>query len=123
MNRARFELLVKKALDGLPDEFRRHIADVSVVVQDRPTRDQLARWAIEAEDEDLLGFYDGVPLTERSTLHDGVVSDVIYVFREPHLDVCDTDEDLCEEIRRTVVHEVAHHFGLDDDRIDELGYA
>ena len=76
-----------------------------------------------AEDPDLLGIYDGVALTERAANHAGDLPDRILLFRNNLLAMCDTPEELADEVRITVVHEIAHHFGIDDARLDELGYA
>jgi predicted Zn-dependent protease with MMP-like domain len=83
-----------------------------VLVEDDPPED----------DPDLLGLYDGVALTERWGVPVMELPDRIFVFRRPLLDLCDSREELVEEVRITVVHEVAHHFGIDDDRLHELGY-
>jgi predicted Zn-dependent protease with MMP-like domain len=122
MNRARFEALVRRSLAEIPDEFRRHLESVAIVVQERPTPEQLRQWELDPDDADLLGFYDGVPLTEGED--DAVVprNDAIYVFQRAHEEMCASESELVDEIRRTVIHEVGHHFGLDDDRIDELGF-
>ena len=71
----------------------------------------------------LLGLYDGIPLTERGDTYSGVLPDRILVFRNPLVAACETEDDLLREVRITVVHEIAHHFGIHDDRLDELGYA
>ena len=115
MDRERFEELVERALDGIPDELAAHVSNVVVLVEDEPP---------EGEPDDLLGLYEGVALTERESWNGGVqFPDRIFVFRNPLLDYCDTEEQLVEEVRVTVVHEVAHHFGIDDDRLHDLGYA
>ncbi|MCH1866069.1 metallopeptidase family protein [Nocardioides sp. CFH 31398] len=115
MDRAEFEALVGDALDGIPAELAAHVDNLVVLVEDEPP----------ADDPDLLGLYDGVSLTERGG--DGGLEvplpDRILVFRRPLLEMCDTREELVEEVRVTVVHEVAHHFGIDDDRLHDLGYA
>jgi predicted Zn-dependent protease with MMP-like domain len=113
MGRTEFERLVEDALDAIPDEIGELIRNVVVLVEDRPPPD----------DPDLLGLYDGVALTER---HGGAameLPDRIFVYRLPLLDFVDDVEHLVREVRVTVVHEVAHHFGIDDDRLHELGYA
>jgi predicted Zn-dependent protease with MMP-like domain len=115
MGRAEFEALVEEALDGIPDELAARISNVVVLVEDEPP----------ADDPDLLGLYDGVALTERQDTLGGVpaLPDRILVFRKPLLAMCANRDELVEEIRVTVVHEVAHHFGIDDDRLHDLGYA
>ncbi|MBS45211.1 MAG: hypothetical protein CMH83_18980 [Nocardioides sp.] len=108
-----FDALVERALDGIPDELARHVRNVVVLVEDEPP---------EGEPDDLLGLYDGVALTERNDMWAGALPDRIFVFRGPLLDFCDTLEQLEREVRITVVHEVAHHFGIDEERLHALGY-
>ncbi|HET9871439.1 MAG TPA: metallopeptidase family protein [Propionibacteriaceae bacterium] len=107
-----FDELVSEALDGIPAELAQLIDNCVVLVEDFPPPDE----------PDLLGLYDGVPLTERATDYGGVLPDRIFIFRVPILDFCETVEDVVDQVRITVVHEVAHHFGVDDDRLHELGY-
>ncbi|MDN4174458.1 metallopeptidase family protein [Nocardioides sp. SOB77] len=115
MDPDRFDALVDQALDGIPDELARLVRNVVVLVEEEPP---------EGEPDDLLGLYDGVALTERTSWTEGAeLPDRIFVFRGPLLDLCDSEEELVEEVRITVVHEVAHHFGIDDERLHELGYA
>lgn len=115
MDRDRFEALVEHALDGIPDELAAHVSNVVVLVEDEPP---------EGEPDDLLGLYEGIALTERESWNGGIqFPDRIFIFRNPLLDYCDSEEQLVEEVRVTVVHEVAHHFGIDDDRLHDLGYA
>jgi predicted Zn-dependent protease with MMP-like domain len=113
MDRASFEELVNEALDGVPDELARLIENVVVLVEDDPPRD----------DPDLLGLYDGVALTERYGDYGMELPDRIFIFRNPLLAMCESEQELVDEVRITVVHEVAHHFGIDDDRLHDLGYA
>jgi predicted Zn-dependent protease with MMP-like domain len=108
---ARFEQLVSDALDSLPPELGRLMRNVAVVVEDEP------------EEEGLFGLYEGVPLTERGEWYAGVLPDRISIYRVPICRACATEAEVIEEVRITVVHEVAHHFGIDDDRLDELGWA
>ncbi len=107
----RFEELVGAALDGVPEELWSRFDNVVVLVQD----------AHEDEPE-LLGIYDGIPLTERDE-YSGVTPDVIRIFRLPLCAMAEDAEELVEEIYVTVVHEFAHHLGIDDDRLHELGWA
>lgn len=104
---------MSEALDGIPPEFTRLMSNVVVLVEDDPPPD----------DPDLLGLYDGIPLTERGSWYGGVLPDRILIFRNPTLRICDTRDDVVEEVRITVVHEIAHHFGIDDERLHELGYS
>jgi predicted Zn-dependent protease with MMP-like domain len=113
MDPERFEALVNEALDGIPDELAVLVRNVVVLVEPEPP----------ADDPDLLGLYDGVALTDRYGDMLPELPDRIFIYRGPLLDMCDTEEELVEEVRITVVHEVAHHFGIDDARLHELGYA
>jgi predicted Zn-dependent protease with MMP-like domain len=114
MEPERFDALVDRALDGIPDELAELVHNVVVLVEDEPPED---------EPDDLLGLYDGVALTERDSTVTIQLPDRIFIFRGPLLDFCDTEAQLVEEVRITVVHEIAHHFGIDDRRLHELGYA
>jgi len=111
----RFEELVAEALDEIPEELGELMDNVVVLVVDEPP------------EPDLLGRYDGVPLTERSEAYGSYghlpMPDRIEIYRFPLCALCATEEELVEEVRVTVVHEVAHHFGIDDDRLDDLGWA
>ena len=108
-----FEQLVSDELDRLPDEMLDGIDNVVFVVEDRPEDGSL----------DLLGIYDGVALTERERYGFGEMPDRIVLFREPHLAACDDLDALRDEIHVTLVHEIAHYYGIDDDRLHELGWA
>jgi predicted Zn-dependent protease with MMP-like domain len=108
-----FDRLVDQAISGIPERLAELIDNVVIMVEDLPS----------AQDRGLLGYYDGVPLTERDTTYAGVLPDRIVIFREPILDICTSPADVVEQVRITVVHEIAHHFGIDDDHLDELGYA
>jgi len=112
MSRERFEELVSAALDTLPPELTALVDNCVVLVEDEAPED----------DPDLLGLYDGTPLTERDSSYSMVVPDRITIFRRPLLELCETDDEVVEEVRVTVAHEIAHHFGIDDDRLHELGY-
>ena len=112
MTRERFEALVDQALDEIPDELASLVRNVVVLVEDDAP----------ADDPDLLGLYDGVALTERAANHALELPDRIFVYRNNLLDMCDSEEELVEEVNITVVHEIAHHFGIDDDQLHELGY-
>jgi predicted Zn-dependent protease with MMP-like domain len=109
-SRERFEELVVEALDAIPEALARQMRNVAVVVED------------DAPEPGLLGLYQGVPLTERGDWYAGVLPDRISIYRNEILAVCDSFEDVVREVRITVVHEVAHHFGIDDDRLAELGW-
>lgn len=107
----RFDLLVRDAISALPPELARAMDNVAIQIRD-----------CDPEDPDLLGLYDGTPLTDREA-YTNVIPDVIWIYRDPICDMCDTLEDVVDEVRITVIHEIAHHFGIDDDRLDELGWA
>jgi len=109
--RSRFEELVADALDSIPEGLGRRMDNVWVVVEER------------SRGEDLLGLYEGVPLTERDAYGGMVLPDRITIYRRPICEMCATEDEVVETVRDTVIHEVAHHFGIDDDRLDELGWA
>lgn len=108
-----FESLVSDALDALPDEMVDGLDNVVFVVDDRPEDGSL----------DLLGLYDGLALTDRDRYGLGELPDRITVYREPHLDRCDDLDELRREVHTTLVHEIAHFYGIDDARLHELGWA
>jgi predicted Zn-dependent protease with MMP-like domain len=109
---AQFEDLVAEALDEIPDELARLVENVVFVVEDDSAE----------EPGSLLGLYEGIPLTERGSWYAGALPDRITIYRIPILAICDTIEDVVDEVHVTVVHEIAHHFGIDDDRLHDLGY-
>ena len=122
----RFEVLVARALDRLPERFHAHMENVSVVIADEPERELLVAMGMDPDDPEdtLFGLYEGVPLTERDHMWAaGALPDRITIFRNPTLAICDTRDDVVEEVAVTVVHEIAHHFGIDDDRLHELGWS
>jgi predicted Zn-dependent protease with MMP-like domain len=112
MSRDEFEGLVAEALDSIPADLARLMSNVVVVVED----------FAPADDPDLLGLYSGIPLTERDGSYAGFLPDQVTIFMEPILSMCATRDEVVEEVRITVVHEIAHHFGIDDARLEELGY-
>src|SRR6187402_2542493 len=109
MTHRRFDELVADALDTIPPEFTRAMDNVVVLVDDR-----------HANDPSLLGLYEGVALTERTSDYGGVLPDRITIYREAILDFCSDEDELVDEIAVTVVHEVAHHFGIDDETLHRL---
>ncbi len=113
VSRARFEELVAAALDDVPAELAELIDNCVVLVEDEPP----------AQDPQLLGVYDGTPLTERDQGYTMTLPDRITIFRNPLLEMCADEDELVDEVRITVVHEIAHHFGIDDDRLHELGWS
>lgn len=111
MSRERFEELVAEALDEVPPELLKLMDNVVVLVEDEPEGD-----------EQLLGLYEGYALTARGWDYGGVLPDRITIYRNPTLRICDSEEDVIDEVATTVVHEIAHHFGIDDERLHELGW-
>ncbi|MEZ0352783.1 metallopeptidase family protein [Mycobacterium sp. pR1184] len=111
MDPQRFDELVSDALDLIPAQLAAAMDNVVILVQDR-----------HPEEPELLGLYEGVALTERDSDYGGSLPDAITIYREALLDICDADDDVVEEVAITVIHEIAHHFGIDDDRLEELGW-
>lgn len=107
---ARFEEMVEAALDGLPERLGRLMSNVAVTVQHEPGP------------PGLLGLYEGIPLTSRTTGYAGVLPDRITIYRLAICAICNSEDEVVDEVRRTVVHEVGHHFGIDDARLTELGW-
>ncbi|HME76478.1 MAG TPA: metallopeptidase family protein [Mycobacterium sp.] len=112
MDPQRFDELVSDALDLIPPRLAAVMDNVVVLVADR-----------HPDEADLLGLYEGVALTERDSNYAGSLPDTITIYRDALLDICDDDDEVVEEVKVTVVHEIAHHFGIDDDRLHELGWA
>ena len=109
----RFDELVDAAFEAIPEELTSRLDNVVLFIEDDPP----------ADEPDLLGLYDGIPLTERDTQYGAVLPDRIFIYRKPTLEICDSEAEVILEIGITVAHEIAHHFGIDDDRLHELGYA
>ncbi len=124
MKRVLFERLVAEALDALPEDFLRHMENVEVVIEAWPTREDLEDAGLEGEDRSsLLGLYLGVPLTDRTTDYAGYLPDRITLFQGPIEAVAGTDPDEIQaEVQDTVIHEVAHYFGISDERLEEMGW-
>jgi predicted Zn-dependent protease with MMP-like domain len=107
----RFEEMVGAALDTLPDDLGRLISNVAITVEHGPGP------------RGLLGLYQGIPLTERTASgYAGVLPDRITIYRRAICAICDSEDEVVEQVRRTVIHEVAHHFGISDERLRELGW-
>ena len=121
VSKARFAELVERALAELPPQFAAALEEVPVEIRPTSTPAQRRRAGLE-RDELLLGLYTGIPRTQRSVEHSGTMPDVIYVFQEDVELAVDDERDLVEQVRITVLHELGHHFGLDEDDLDELGY-
>ena len=116
--REHFEQLVADALDSLPDEIAARMDNVQVVVEDEPPAEVRAG---VGRGSDVLGYYHGVPLTQRG-YYNNVMPDRISIYRGPITRVARTPSGIKEQVRKTVIHEIAHHFGIDDDRLRELGW-
>lgn len=108
-----FDALVSDELDRLPDDMVNGLDNVIIVIEDRPEDGSL----------DLFGLYDGLALTERDRYGMGELPDRIIVYRDAHLHACDSEEELRDEVHTTLVHEIAHFYGIDDARLHELGWA
>jgi len=108
--RERFEQLVADALDGIPEELGKYMENVGVFVEDVPP------------DPNLLGLYQGVPLTARGISYSGTLPDRISIYRSTICAISNTEDEVVEQVRRTVIHEVGHHFGISDRRLRELGW-
>jgi predicted Zn-dependent protease with MMP-like domain len=111
MSQQRFDELVSDALDLIPPELASAIDNVVVLVEDR-----------NPDEPDLLGLYHGVALTERDSWYAGSLPDTITIYREALLEVCEDEKEVVDEVAITVIHEIAHHFGIDDERLHELGW-
>jgi predicted Zn-dependent protease with MMP-like domain len=116
MTPAEFEAIVQQAMDSLPDWVHEALEHVEIRVTEEPGDEA------EPGEDDLLGLYVGTPLTERSL--DDIVTepDIIYIYRGPHLEMDLPPDELCEEIATTLIHEIAHYFGIDDDHLDDIGW-
>lgn len=121
LSRKRFEQLVTESLKGIPAELRGALDNIEVAIDDWPSEAQLADAGVEPDDL-LFGFYHGTPLPERSPMEPYSLPDLITIFQGSLEEACETEDELRDEIRRTVVHEIAHYFGIDEDRLAELGY-
>jgi predicted Zn-dependent protease with MMP-like domain len=116
-----FDRIVKRVIRRIPREIRQHLDNILITIKKRPTAEILRQMDLP-EDEELLGVYWGVSLNERSVTSPPLYPDTIFLFQEPIEEMCETVEELEEEIEITVVHEVAHALGIDEERLTELGY-
>ena len=121
LSRRQFEQIVAEALKGIPAELRGALDNIEVAVEEWPSPEQLADAGLD-DDDLLFGFYHGTPLPERSPMTPYSLPDLITIFQGPLEEACESEDELRDEIRRTVVHEIAHYFGFDEDRLAELGY-
>lgn len=120
MDRSRFERLVAEAIDSLPEDFREKLDNVAVTVEDSPSPRVARRHGRGGRL--LLGLYEGQPLTSRDSRYGMAFPDRITIFQANLEAICRSDDDIRDEVRKTVLHEIAHHFGIDDERLHELGY-
>lgn len=121
LGRKEFDRIVQHAIDLVPDEILDYLDNVLITVQNRPSHELLEEMGLPP-DEPLLGVYQGVSLPEQSPTDPVPYPDTIILFQEPLEEICDSVEELEREIQLTIAHEIAHFFGIDDDRLRELGY-
>ena len=120
MDEEKFEQLVIRAIESLPDEFQERLDNIDIVIADQPSPEQL-KTLDRKRGETLLGLYEGVPLIHRHASYGMVTPDKITIFQRAIESTGRSDARIVSEIRRVVLHEIAHHFGIDDDRLEELG--
>lgn len=116
-----FEQLVVDALDSLPESILELLDNVDVVIEQQPSREQLEYSGFKGGT--LLGLYEGIPLTGRTSGYFLVAPDKITIFQRPIEQICRNRQEVADQVRTTVIHEIAHHFGIDEDRLEELGWA
>jgi predicted Zn-dependent protease with MMP-like domain len=119
MQQRDFEQLVVEALDALPQRFRRHLRNIAVVVEEAPSRELLESLGLWPENT-LLGLYEGVPLPERGYGYGNILPDRITIFQRPIETMCFTPHEIREVVQDTVLHELGHYFGFDDEQLDDL---
>ena len=120
MERKVFEKLISRAIASLPQEFREKLTNIEIIIDDRPSAELRRRMDVPM-DETLLGLFEGVPLTDRG-FNSPLYPDRIWIFQQSIEEECETDAEIEEQIKLTVLHELAHFFGIDDDYLDEIGY-
>ena len=113
---------VGRIIDRLPRSFRERLLNVEFVVEERPSIELLRAEGLDPRHDTLYGIYEGIPLPDRSSLDPPLLPDKITIFAEPLLEDFPDPEELREEIRLTVLHEIAHYFGMDEEEIEDLGY-
>lgn len=121
VSKKEFEKLVEEAIADVPEPFAEFLEEVPIEIHTRPSIKLLREMGLE-DDELLMGLYRGVDRTRRSVEDSGRLPDVIYIFQEDHELVCDSRKQLVEEVRKTVLHEIGHHFGMSEEDLDQLGY-
>ncbi len=120
MHRARFRRVVEAAVAAIPPEFAEQLDNVEILVRMRPTAEERAEAGLGPRDQ-LLGLYVGHPLTVRGSYYGNTLPDRIMIYQEAIESVCRSDAEVLAQVRRTVLHEVAHHFGIDDERLHDIG--
>ena len=120
MERERFRGLVREALETLPRELLARVQNVEIVIEWRPTAEDRKQAGL-GPGSDLLGLYHGVPLPHRGENYNLVLPDKISIYQDPIESICGSDEEVREQVRTTVLHEIGHYFGIDDERLHELG--
>src|SRR5262245_35044664 len=121
MERKAFESLVHQAIRYLPLQFRAKLTNMAIIIEEYPSEELLEQMEVP-EDETLFGLYQGVPLTERGHFNEPLFPDRILIFQRPIEEACSSSDEIKEEIRITVAHEIAHFFGIDDEALEEMGY-
>ena len=116
-----FDRIVRNAIHRIPLEIREHLDNIQISVRSRPSRKMMKDMDLPPE-EALLGLFEGVPLNEQSITNPPLFPSTIFIFQEPLQEICDTIDELEKQIEITVVHEVAHAIGIEEDRLKELGY-
>ena len=122
MNHSEIRKEVARVIDKLPKEFREQLRNVEIVVETRPSKELLLAEGLDPREDTLYGIYQGVPLPDRSALNPPLLPDKITIFAEPLLEDFPDPDELREEIRLTVLHEIAHYFGMEEEEIEDLGY-
>jgi predicted Zn-dependent protease with MMP-like domain len=120
METERFEQLVAQAVENLPQQIKDSLENIDIIVADEPTHEQLSRKEL-GRNQTLLGLYEGIPLTKRTYGYTGVMPDKITIFQKPIEALCRNDVQIIKEVQHVVRHEIAHHFGISDDRLEEMG--
>ena len=116
MNHSEFEIVIGETLERLPEWVRAALHNIDILVLEE------ADEQLDPEGQDMLGLYVGLPFPERGANHAGELPDVIYIFRRPHLKLGLAPHELRDEIAKTLIHEIAHYFGIDDDHLDSIGW-
>jgi len=121
MNRNAFEELIDEVIGDLPADFRRRLENVAIIVEDYPSTELMNRMGLSPDDV-LFGLYEGVPLTQRGYFEPPLHPDRILIFQDAIEQECDSSEEIKKELKTTLVHEIGHFFGMDDEYLERLGY-